>query len=138
MALKQNVGGTWKDIVVWVNVGGTWKIASVNQNVAGVWKTITSALSVTLSPTSLNKTRFGAGSITSNTVTATGLPSGGTYAWTYVSGDSFTITSPSTAATAFSTSLSLGQTKSGVYRCTYTYSGQTASATINCTFSETS
>lgn len=91
------------------------------------------ALSISISPSSLYNSRSGSGSLTSST--ATGTASGGTgpytYAWTYVSGNSYTINSPSSASTTFTTSLTAGQLKSGVYRCTVTDSlSATASATI--------
>lgn len=79
-------------------------------------------LSIFISPSSLYTSRVGAGSLTS--AAATGIASGGaggyTYAWTYVSGDSYSITAPAAAATAFSTNLAAEQFKSGVYRCTVT------------------
>lgn len=91
-------------------------------------------LSISISPSSLYDSRTGGGSLTSSPATGTG--SGGTgpytYAWTYVSGNSFTINSPSSATTTFTTSLIAGQLKSGVYRCTVTDSlSATASATID-------
>lgn len=89
-------------------------------------------LSITISPTSSYKTRVGAGTLISGTSTgsATGGAGGYTYAWTFVSGDSYTINSPSSAATRFTTSLAANQFKSGTYRCTVTDSlGATASAT---------
>lgn len=90
-------------------------------------------LSISISPSSLYNSRLGSGSLTSPPATGTG--SGGTgpytYAWTYVSGSSFTINSPGLASTTFTTSLTAGQLKSGVYRCTVTDSlSATASATI--------
>lgn len=90
-------------------------------------------LSISISPSSLYDSRLGDGSLTSSP--ATGTASGGTgpytYAWTYVSGNSYTIDSPSLATTTFTTTLTAGQIKSGVYRCTATDSlSATASATI--------
>lgn len=90
-------------------------------------------LSISISPSSLYNSRSGGGSLTSSPATGTG--SGGTapytYAWTYVSGNSYTINSPSSASTTFTTSLTAGQLKSGVYRCTVTDSlSATASDTI--------
>lgn len=91
-------------------------------------------LTIVISPGSLFNTRVGNGSLTSGT--ATGSASGGsgtgyTYAWTYVSGDSYTINAPSSAATTFTTSLIVGIPKSGVYRCTVTDSlSNTTNATI--------
>ena len=66
--------------------------------------------------------RVGAGALTSNTLTSSA--SGGTgpytYAWTFVSGSSYTINSPAAAATSFSTTLAALQLKDGWYRCTAT------------------
>jgi hypothetical protein len=69
--------------------------------------------------------------ITTNSVTVT--PNGGvapySYAWTYVSGDAFTVLSPTSATTAFrSTSAS-----EGVYKCTVTDStpGTPLTASVN-------
>jgi hypothetical protein len=91
-------------------------------------------LSISISPASpMTNTRVGNGSLTSSTATGTGAGGSGgyTYAWTYVSGDSYTINSPSSAATTFTTSLIVGIPKSGVYRCTVTDSSSaTANATI--------
>jgi hypothetical protein len=90
-------------------------------------------LSVSISPTSIFSTRVGNGSLTSTSATGTGAGGTGgyTYAWTYVSGDSYTINSPSAAATTFTTSLIVGIPKSGTYRCTVTDSSSaTANATI--------
>ena len=89
-------------------------------------------LVINISPTSTYTTRAGAGSLTSPT--STGVAGGGsggyTYAWTYVSGDSFTINTPSTAGTTFTTTLGAAQYKAGTYRCTVTDSSSaTASAT---------
>ena len=91
----------------------------------------TLALGISLSPGDMYKSRSGPGAITSNidTATASGGTGPYTYAWTYVSGSSFTITAPSTAATAFSTTLTASQYKNGTYRCTATDSlGATAAA----------
>ena len=85
-------------------------------------------LAITISPANTYTTRTGSGSLTSSTSTgsASGGAGGYSYAWTYVSGDSFTINTPSTAGTTFTTSLGVNIYKSGTYRCTVTDS---ASAT---------
>lgn len=75
----------------------------------------------------------GVGTQTTNAVTAT--PSGGTgpytYAWTYVSGDTFTVNSPAAASTTFSRSLAVDDTFAGEYRVTVTDSlAATASAVV--------
>ena len=65
-------------------------------------------------------------SITSATATATASGGNGTYtyAWAYISGSSFTINSPSSAATTFTGSVVAGLnatiTYTGIYRCTAT------------------
>jgi hypothetical protein len=90
-------------------------------------------LSVSISPTSLANLRTGAGSLTSDPATGTGAGGSGgyTYAWTYVSGDSYTINSASSATTTFTTTLAAEQLKTGTYRCTVTDSASnTASSTI--------
>ena len=96
-----------------------------------------SALTISISPGDMYKSRTGTGSITSNIDTASGA--GGvapyTYAWTYVSGDSYTINFPASAVTTFTTFLGSGNSKSGVYRCTVTDSASnTASATVTIDF----
>jgi hypothetical protein len=80
------------------------------------------ALVATTNKAGVFGSRVGVGSVTTATVTVTA--SGGTgpytYAWTNVSGDTFTVTAPTGATTAFQTTVTLGQDKSGVYRCTVT------------------
>ena len=77
---------------------------------------------VTLSPTSVVGFTTGAGVVTTETTSASpyGLVFPYTYAWSKVSGDTFTISNPTASFTAFSVSLTAGQTKSGTYRCTAT------------------
>jgi hypothetical protein len=80
------------------------------------------AMLATASPTTLYKSG-GTGTITSNSTTVT--PSGGTspysYAWTKVTGDTLTVTSPTAASTTFSTSgLGEGNFVAATYRCTVT------------------
>ena len=90
-------------------------------------------LSISISPTSIANLRTGAGNLTSDPATGTGAGGSGgyTYAWTYVSGDSYTINSPSSATTTFTTSLASEQLKVGTYRCTVTDSSSNiASSTI--------
>lgn len=86
-------------------------------------------LAINISPGGIYTSRVGSGSLTSAVDTATasnGVP-GYTYAWTYVSGNSFTISAPSSAATVFSTTLPGSMYRSGTYRCTVTDSlGATA------------
>ena len=92
------------------------------------------ALAMTVTPSVIANIRLGAGSLTSDPATgnASGGAGGYTYAWTYVSGDVFTINTPSSSVTTFTTSFGLGGIfKSGVYRCTVTDSlSATASDTV--------
>lgn len=83
--------------------------------------TVIPALSVSISGDP-SGTRLGAGSVTTGAATAAaagGTP-GYSYFWERVSGDTFTINSASSAATTFTTTLSSGLYKEGVYRCTAT------------------
>lgn len=92
-------------------------------------KSASSPLSVSVSPASAYgscSTASGPCQAVTNSMTAT--PSGGsggyTYAWERVSGDTYTVTNPTSASTAFSTSAS-NTSKSGVYRCKVTDSVST-------------
>src|SRR4051812_26567074 len=71
-------------------------------------------LSVTLSPETVSGTRIDAGTVVSDTATATA--SGGTepwsYAWTARGGDPLSITAQSSPTTAFSAVLANGETLS--------------------------
>jgi hypothetical protein len=74
----------------------------------------------------------GAGYATTPTVTGTaagGTPSY-TYAWTYYSGDSFLINSPSSATTSFTAYVAAGGSKSGSYLLTATDSASLTATTI--------
>lgn len=93
------------------------------------------ALSLDISPSSVSKSGAN-GSLTTASRTATA--SGGatpyvSYAWAWVSGDTFTVDSPSAATTTFSGSGN-NETKQGVYKCTVTDSDtNTAEDTLNVT-----
>lgn len=80
------------------------------------------SLSINISPGDMYTSRSGPGLVTSSTDTASasGGAGGYTYAWSYQSGDSYTINSPTSAATTFTTNVGVGVLKSGVYRCTVT------------------
>lgn len=136
MAVYLKVGGVWKTVIPWIKISGVWKQAIVWQKIGGVWKQLNSSVSVSLSNYSPYGGRLGAGSVTSDSTTATGSPGGGTYAWSYVSGDSFAINSPTSATTTFTTTVAAFQTKVGVYRCTYTQGGNTATADCTVTLED--
>lgn len=72
----------------------------------------------------------------SRTVTAAGGTSPYTYAWAKVSGDTLTVTSPTSAATTFSGTPGVGNTLHAVYRCTVT-DNVAATATVDVSVSLT-
>lgn len=94
-----------------------------------------STLAISISPGDLYTN--GSGTVTSatDTASASGGAGGYSYLWTYESGNSFTINSPSSAATTFTTFMPGSTFKTGVYRCTVTDSlSNTAFADVNITF----
>jgi hypothetical protein len=99
------------------------------------------AFSASASPANVSGFRLGSGAVTTNATTVT--PTGGTgpytYAWSLVSGDTFTVNSPTAATTTFTTGLTTGQDKSAVYRCTVTDSLLAeATATVGVSVTENS
>lgn len=66
--------------------------------------------------------RYGPGSITTDptTVGYTGGIGTVTFSWAKVSGDTFTVNSPTAGTTTFTVSVGAYATKSAVYRCTAT------------------
>lgn len=80
------------------------------------------AMSVSISPASLYKSGTGFNQTTAScTATPTGGVSTYSYAWTQISGDTFTINSASSATTTFTTSgMSSGDTRAATFRCTVT------------------
>lgn len=85
--------------------------------------TVVPALVVSINNTVVSVSRYGAGAISSSpasAVTASGGRTPYTYLWTRVSGDSFSITTPTAATTTFSTFLSDGEYRQGVYQCAVT------------------
>ena len=80
------------------------------------------ALSGYASKSSVGGTRLGPGSVTSATVTVTAT--GGTgpyiYAWSKISGDTITATLATSATTAFSGTVALGETITASFQCVIT------------------
>lgn len=134
-----NVSGTWQTLkTVAVNVGGTWQtVKSVWMNVGGTWQRVfNSILTAIASPTSVSGTASGTVVVTvvssATTVTVTGGTPGYTYSWALVSGNALTITSPSSATTTFSRSMSGNTSVTAVYRCTvHDAVGSTATADVS-------
>jgi hypothetical protein len=84
---------------------------------ASTWKKVANigeGISISLSPTNF----FGFASSTSCTATGAGGSGGYTYAWTKVSGDTLTVSAPSSASTNFTGGV--GGDYSSIYRCTVT------------------
>jgi hypothetical protein len=92
-------------------------------------------VSATATPSTESASGFAPTFLTTGTTTttATGGVPGYTFAWTWQSGGTgITITSPSTASTAFSASLSPGDNLTGVAQCTVTDTvGHTGIATCS-------
>lgn len=128
-------GATWRKAKeLWVKDGATWR------------KVFGGALSVSLAPSPSSGACSSLGGSCSASTNVTATPTGGsgtyTYSWTYVSGDSFTITGSTLATASFSkTNVVFGSpTKTGVYRCTVNdgTSSVSADVTVNLTFNDLS
>jgi hypothetical protein len=132
MTAKVNISDVWKSVdTIKCNIGGVWKTVDHGfiRHEDGSWKRFWGSGSAPPATLSLSQqlsivsgSRSDAGAVTSSAATA--LVSGGTgpytYAWTKVSGSTFTVNSPTANATTFSTTLTNGQELSAVYRCTVT------------------
>lgn len=79
-------------------------------------------LSASISPNPTYGSRTGAGSVTAGPATV--APSGGvapySYSWSRVSGDAFTINSPTAYATTFTAAVPAGVLRFGIYQCVVT------------------
>ena len=90
----------------------------------------------TASNTSRIGSRSGAGSVTTSTVTITPTGAGGavSYNWYFIGGDSsISITAATSAATAFTGSVSSGETKTATFACAVTDAGTGSTITLICT-----
>jgi len=129
---------------VWVGSGGAWKSAprfgvgasgvyklvlNVWVGAGGAWKHAFAALSVSVPNNTNNPRPPGAATSLTSTANVTGGIGPFSYQWSYVSGHSFTIDSPTAIATTFSTVIGPGQFQTGTYRCTVTDHGTGAQAT---------
>ena len=103
------------------SVSGQIDANTANTNAAAVAASA-GALTASVSPVYAYATSATAGTLITNSVTVT--PSGGTgpytYAWAKFSGDTFTISAPTSATTTFSVTLGSGGFADATYRCTVT------------------
>lgn len=112
--------------------GGNKAVITGYIGTSGGNKVFYSAMSASASPTLLTGSTNIDGGTASTSGNATATPSGGvgpyTYAWEKVSGDTLTVSSPTSASTGFSGTVGSGGDLSAVYRCevTDTGTGQTA------------
>lgn len=100
----------------------TNNVTALNANTNAAAGVSGGALTATTSSSSVVRFTNTAGLLTTGSVTVT--PSGGTgpytYAWAKFSGDTFTITSPTSASTTFSITLAGDEDAAAIYRCTVT------------------
>lgn len=124
MTFSVGASGVWKTATrSWVGVSGVWKpVVRMWVGAGGAWKQFYAALSVVVN--NYNQQFPAGGANPATTLAVSPIIDGGsgsyTYSWTYVSGDIFTINSPTGASTTFSADIANGAFKSGVYRCTVT------------------
>jgi hypothetical protein len=133
MAMKQRLGGTWKDITgARVFYTGAWRpIKAIKVYFSGAWRDVAAftsgAISLVISPTSISKSGL---SSTQTTASATAVPSGGlspyTYSWArysilYSGSATIVANSPTSASTTFTGSnMDSDTTTNAVFRCTCT------------------
>lgn len=112
--------------------GGNKAVVTGFVGTAGGNKAFFAALTASASPSVVSGARSPP-IVTTNATTAT--PSGGigpySYAWEKVSGDTISISNPSSATTIFSATLSSGDLRSAVFRCLVTDTATGASAYTN-------
>lgn len=113
--------------------GSAWKVA----------QSFAPPITLGVTPSSVFGTNNSTGIVLVTSSTATATPTGGTapytYAWTKVSGDTMTATSPTSASTAFRLGVGPGDVKTATYRCTVTdKNGLTAQDTVSITLTNTS
>lgn len=145
MPLKVIANGATKDAEsAQVTVGNAQKrVVRIDAWNGSAWKlaqSFASPLSLTVSPSEVTGAESSLSPVLVTSGTAYATPAGGTapytYAWTKVSGDTLTVTSPSRAFTAFQATLSANDLSNAVYRCTVTdKNGLTAQDTVNVTLS---
>jgi hypothetical protein len=142
-----NVSGTWQPSVPSVKVSGVWvPVTEGWVNVSGTWQqfyavTPPVVITVTITPGIAYGARLGAGTVDTNSVTASA--SGGTgpytYLWEYISGDTeINVITPTVATVVFRATVGIGDIFNATFRVTATDSlGNTGTQTISATLAET-
>jgi predicted phage tail protein len=139
MALQQFRNGAWHPITtLYAYRSGAWqRLKTLKTYRGGAWQLV----GIFTPPLTLAANNVGVSGYNSvETGSSTATPSGGlgpySYAWSKVSGDTMTVSSPTTAGTGFgSPTMAPGGYSSAVYQCTCTDSaGQVASTTISVAF----
>lgn len=113
---------------------------STNSNLLTAVTSAAGGFGATASHTNRSGSRFGAGSVTTSTVTVTPTGAGGSvsYSWYRISGDTgISATSSTGAATAFTGSVGVGETKSATFACAATDAGTGKTVTLLVTASIT-
>lgn len=134
--MKALVSGAWRDISAGkVRVDGAWRnITRISGKVGGAWKDFAifaPPVTVSIAPSYAvaTDTNLGPSTITTNPVVA--IPTGGASPFTYVWTGGTTATAPSSATTAFSRAIGVGEYETETWTVTVTDSlGQTGTASI--------
>jgi len=129
-AIVGNIQGMLEGTVVFedIVIGGFGSVTSqaqvTNMNITELSTDVgnSGSLSASKSPAFAFADGNAGQTVTTNSVTV--APTGGTapysYSWTYVSGDSFNINSPSAASTSFLGTIPVNGVREGLYNCTVT------------------
>lgn len=139
--MRVRLDGVWREIGAGrIRINNTWRpLTRARAYVSGAWRDVATfllPLTLSSSPVSPLASVVGAGEASTGPVTIT--PSGGlgpyTYAWSLVSG-SCTISSPTSASSNFSRTMTNGERAEVTVRCTVTDSlGTVATIDVILTF----
>lgn len=129
MPLKVVVNGVEKDAErMEVTIGNARKrVVRLEAWNGSAWKAAQSfapPISLNVAPSSVSGSGNSPSMVTVTSAIATATPTGGTapytYAWAKVSGDTLTVTAPTSASTSFRAGVLPGDVKFANYRCTVT------------------
>ena len=123
--------GVWRQFILWVKDAGVWRTVIGSVKDANAWRNFGELFNITG-----NNSVFGLCNNGQANTSPCGATTGGanvvghggtgvyTYSWAFVSGETFTVNSPSSGNTTFSkTAAGNNSQHSGVYRCTVTDTG---------------